>query len=138
MGTATSLLIQSKYFLPVFNMAIFDGPFRLYFAQNQEAEALRMYFELHEVLGERIQPPRSGNISDKALFVLMYPDEKVFTETFGPSVGAVADTWVGDSAVVAINGPIWTESALQHVITRIGELFEAAADSTTRLQFSEI
>lgn len=138
MGSATSLLIQSKYFLPVFNMAIFDGPFRLYFAQNQEAEALRLYFELHEVLGERIQPPRSGSVSDKALFVLMYPDESVFEETFGVAAGRVADTWVGDSAVVAVSGPVWTESALQHVITRIGELFDAAAVSTPRLQFSEI
>lgn len=137
MGTATSLLVQSKYFLPMFNMAIFDGPFRLYFAQNQEAEALRMYFELHEVLGERIQPPRSGSSSDKALFVLMYPDDKVFSDTFG-CVADVTDTWVGDAAVVAVCGPVWTDAALQHVITRIGELFDAPPVTTSRLQFTEI
>ncbi len=135
MGTATSLLIQSKYFLPIFNMAIFDGPFRLYFAQSQEAEALRMYFELHEVLGEKIRPPRSGSTQDRALFVLMYPDEQTFAEHFN-TTATFADTLVGESPVVAICGPVWTSSSLQHIISRVEEIFDSAAP-TSRPLFAE-
>jgi hypothetical protein len=136
MGSSTGLLVQSKYFLPVFNMAIFDGPFRLYFAQDQEAEALRLYFELHEILGERVQAAGVLSANEKALFVLMYPDEKVFAESFGTN-GAVADTWVGDSAVVAVRGPVWEDSALQHVISRIEEIFDTTPPPS-RLSAAEI
>ena len=37
-------LMQTKYFSPAFNSAIFDGPVRIYFAQLHESFALKVYF----------------------------------------------------------------------------------------------
>lgn len=122
MGIATQQLLQSKLFLASFNMAIFDGPFRLYFSQSQESEALRLYFELHEVLGDGIRPPRAGSNGDQALFVLLYPDEVTYGERFGNS-GPSAEAWIGSNLVVGIRGPIWDSSTVRHVMSRIEDSF---------------
>lgn len=136
MGSATSLLTQSKYYLPVFNMAIFDGPFRLYFAQSQESEALRMYFELHEILGEKIRPPRAGAIGDRALFVMIYPDEVAFEKVFA-SKDEIAETWIGEASVVGIKGPVWRDDVLDRLISRIEEIFDSTPVHTPRA-FAEL
>lgn len=132
MGVATSILVQSKYFLPVFNMAIFDGPFRLYFSQSQEAEALRMYFELHELLGERVRPTRSGAKNNKALFVMLYPDDATFENVFGVN-DTLAESRVGDNILVGIKGPLWEPQALEYVMKRVESVFDEAQAVPERL-----
>jgi hypothetical protein len=123
MGTATSTLVKSKFFLPIFNMAIFDGPFRLYFAQTCEPEALRMYFELHELLGDRIRPPRSGAQYEKALFVLLYPDEATYANAFQTDEPAVVAS-LGDFDIVGVKGAVWDDSVVQLITDRIDRLFD--------------
>ncbi len=118
MGTATGLLIQSKYFLNTFNMAIFDGPFKLYFAQSQEAEALRLYFELHEIIGDKIRPPRAGAATETGLFVLLYPDEGSFEEKFG-TTNSSYEFHFAECSGIAIKGPIWEPEALKHILSLI-------------------
>lgn len=123
MGTATSALVKSKFFLPIFNMAIFDGPFRLYFAQSCEPEALRMYFELHELLGDRIRPPRAGAQYDKALFVLLYPDDVTYQNAFQTDEPAVV-AGVGDFEIVGVKGAVWDDSVVKIITERIDKLFD--------------
>lgn len=41
-------LMQTKYFSPAFNSAIFDGPTRIYFAQFHESFALKVYFLIQQ------------------------------------------------------------------------------------------
>jgi hypothetical protein len=41
-------LMQTKYFSPAFNSAIFDGPVRIYFAQFHESFALKVYFLIQQ------------------------------------------------------------------------------------------
>lgn len=125
MGTATSTLVKSKFFLPIFNMAIFDGPFRLYFAQNCEPEALRMYFELHELLGDRIRPPRSGAQYEKALFVLLYPDEVTYHNAFQSNDPAIVAS-LGDFEIVGVKGAVWDDSVVGLITERIDRLFDHA------------
>lgn len=120
MTTATNLLVQSKYFLPVFNMAIFDGPFRLYFSHIHEAEALRLYFALHETLGKRVHNYRGGDAA--ALFVLLFPDEASYDNAFDGEFSISRD-WLGDNEVIGIRGPNWNDDALNYITSRIDEVF---------------
>ncbi len=86
MRNSTYSLTQSKYYSPVFNAAIFDGPFRIYFAQAQEATALKIYFGLKDELeqfyerGKKIFKNKGHNI-----FVMLYPDEEGFEMAFQDS-----------------------------------------------------
>lgn len=115
-------------------MAIFDGPFRLYFAQSCEPEALRMYFELHERLGDRIRPPRAGAQYDRALFVLLYPDESTYQNAFQAEEAAVV-AGVGDFEIVGVKGPVWDSNVLPLITSRIDKLFdESAVDRPLELQ----
>lgn len=122
MGATTTQLLQSNYFLPTFNMAIFDGPFRLYFSQALEPEALRLYFELHEIIGERVRKAAELSEPKKTLFVLLYPDEATFEGIF-KTEHYVSDHWVGEAPLIAIKGPVWQSGALDHIVSRIGEFF---------------
>jgi len=116
MGVTTSQLVQSKFFLPVFNMAIFDGPFRLYFAHEQEAEALRLYFELHEALGEKERSDRS-----RTLFVLLYPNESSYQNAFATSEPATVAR-MGESQVVGLRGPEWDPTIIPTILQSLDEL----------------
>lgn len=43
MAASYSAFLSTKYYSPVFNTALFDGPFRIYFAQAYEGSALKIY-----------------------------------------------------------------------------------------------
>ena len=83
MNENASLVTQSKFFSPVFNAAIFDGPIRIYFAQHQESQALKVYFNLQERykdLREKSRynlQKRGGNI-----FIMLYPSVETFEMCF--------------------------------------------------------
>ncbi len=78
-----TFVTQSKFFSPVFNAAIFDGPIRIYFAQHQESQALKVYFNLQErykTLRENARysmQKRGGNI-----FIMLYPTLDTFEMCF--------------------------------------------------------
>ena len=78
-----TFVTQSKFFSPVFNAAIFDGPIRIYFAQHQEAQALKVYFNVQErykSLREHSRytvKNRGGNI-----FIMLYPTLDTFEMCF--------------------------------------------------------
>ncbi len=84
MKEAITYVTQSKYFSPVFNAAIFDGPIRIYFAQYQEAQALKLYFNLQERFGE-VRKQARGIFRERGrnIFVMLYPNEEVFDGAFG-------------------------------------------------------
>jgi hypothetical protein len=74
---------QSRFFSPVFNAAIFDGPIRIYFAQFQEAQALKLYFNLQERFSE-VRKNARGLFKERGqnIFVMMYPNEDTFDLSF--------------------------------------------------------
>ena len=83
MNENATLVTQSKYFSPVFNAAIFDGPIRIYFAQHQESQALKVYFNLQERYKDLRENSRynlqrrGGNI-----FIMLYPSVETFNLCF--------------------------------------------------------
>jgi len=83
MRETVTYVTQSKYFTPAFNAAIFDGPIRIYFAQYQEAQALKLYFNLQERFAD-IRKQARGIFKDRArnIFVMLYPTEETFDLSF--------------------------------------------------------
>lgn len=83
MKESATFVTQSKFFSPVFNAAIFDGPIRIYFAQHQEAQALKIYFNLQERYKQLREKSRyksqrqGGNI-----FIMLYPSIETFEICF--------------------------------------------------------
>jgi hypothetical protein len=79
-----TFVTQSKYFTPAFNAAIFDGPIRIYFAQYQEAQALKLYFNFQERFAEA-RRTALGIFKDRSrnIFVMLYPTEETFDLSFG-------------------------------------------------------
>ena len=75
---------QSKFFSPAFNAAIFDGPIRIYFAQYQEAQALKLYHNLQERFGD-VRKHARGIFKERGrnIFVMLYPTDEVFDLAFG-------------------------------------------------------
>ncbi len=117
---------QSKYFSPAFNAAIFDGPIRIYFAQYQEAQALKVYFNLQQRFGEaRKQGLGIFKNRERNIFVMLYPTEDAFDLSFGPVEpaatgagaeagpafnGAIACATIGDDYVIGVKGPVSDQS----------------------------
>lgn len=103
---------QSRFFSPVFNAAIFDGPIRIYFAQFQEAQALKLYFNLQERFAD-VRKQARGLFKERGqnIFVMMYPNEETYDLSFA-----------GESSIVRSKDPqptgLGAEVGLGTVITR--------------------
>tara|TARA_B100000749_G_scaffold280887_1_gene279926 strand:+ start:174164 stop:174646 length:483 start_codon:yes stop_codon:yes gene_type:complete len=76
-------LTNSRFYSASLNAAVFDGPFRIYFSQTQEAFALNVYFRLQRELTSTFErakmvAPRLG----RNIFIMIYPDESVLLSCF--------------------------------------------------------
>lgn len=112
MQSAESGLTHSRFFSPQLNAAIFDGPFRIYFAQHQEGQALRLYFRLQQDFKEGYQAAkRRHRDTGTRLFVIIYPDTQAFRQVFLEFVGdrglkeEVQTIQWGEDFVIGLNGP---------------------------------
>ena len=105
---SATYVTQSKFFVPEFNAAIFDGPIRIYFAQHQEAHALKVYFNLQERFGEIRQAARGDfRRQGRSIFVLLYPNEATFDASFDEaSAPEIAQRRLGDDFVLGVRGPL--------------------------------
>lgn len=75
--------MQTQYFHPAFNSAIYDGPIRIYFAQFHESMALKIYFLCQQKLTPLLQEAKE--ISKKTgatCLLLLYPSLEFFDQTF--------------------------------------------------------
>ncbi len=81
-----SSLMQSKFFNPAFNSAIFDGPVRIYFAQLHESLALKIYFKLQKEHAETVQKAKelSKRLGHNFL-IMVYPNLESFQFAFEAS-----------------------------------------------------
>lgn len=121
---------QSKYYSPAFNAAIFDGPLRIYFAQYQESEALKIYFKLQEQLKERSQEVRD-NLRGRGsnVFVMLYPTKDIFQRSFEeetPDGKAIIGNPLGKDYVLGLNGPL-EEKDYDLIFDKVNEYVSASA-----------
>jgi hypothetical protein len=125
MNESVTSLTQSNFYSPAFNAAIFDGPIRLYFAQYQEAVALKIYFRMQNELKEGYQRARELHRQvGKHLFVMLYPSSEAFDTSF-PERGAstVCRSRLGDDDVVGIRGLIPDEE-FEKIYDEISDIFD--------------
>lgn len=123
MDTMT-FVTQSRFYTPAFNAAIFDGPIRIYFAQAQEAQALKIYFSLQERFSEaRSQSQGIFAERSKNIFVMLYPTAEAFDLSFSGSTlssieadlvddlseKAFAQERLGSDFVLGVRGPVADE-----------------------------
>lgn len=102
-------LTQSRYYSPVFNAAVFDGPIRIYFAQHQETLALRVYFRLQQHLKDTYMTFRNSfKQHGQTVFLMLYPTLESFETSFvkdsNPN-GVVAER-LGEDHVIGVRGPL--------------------------------
>ncbi|MEK2646132.1 hypothetical protein [Bdellovibrio sp. BCCA] len=114
MRSSYTTLMQSKYFNPAFNSAIFDGPVRIYFAQFHEALALKIYFLIQQKLSaEMVKAKEVSKASGANILVMIYPTADSFLLSFEgaektPSALEV-EKWHED-VVIGLRGPIEDEN----------------------------
>ena len=116
-----TFLTQSRFYSPAFNSAIFDGPFRIYFAQYQEALALKVYFKIQERLKEFYQTAKTEFKSrGRSVFIMLYPSIETFENSFSPQHGdiSVVMDLLADDPVVGVRGPI-SDEAFEQVFGEI-------------------
>ena len=121
-----SNLTQSRYYSPSFNAAIYDGAIRVYFAQYQETEALKIYFKIQEKMKET----QSLIESDSAcVFVMLYPDADSYATSFGDSKNKVEMEKLEAAFVVGINGPVLDDDFVvydeicRHVLNAVDKVY---------------
>src|SRR5215813_11483852 len=100
-------LTQSRFFSPVFNAAVFDGPIRIYFAQHQESLALKVYFQLQNHLKNSFVSARQTfKQSGQTIFLMLYPTADAFETSFSKSQqDRVVRENFGDDFVLGVRGP---------------------------------
>lgn len=101
-------LTQSRFYSPVFNAAVFDGPIRIYFAQHQEALALKVYFQLQQYLKETYSTFRKTfKQHGQTVFLMLYPTAESFENSFSiDSIGNVVAEKLGEDFVLGVRGPL--------------------------------
>ncbi len=122
-GTYSSLM-NSKFFHPAFNSAIFDGPVRIYFAQLHESLALKIYFCIQKGLVEELNQARELHKQhNQTLLIMLYPNKDSFFTTFEDDSFLSKGNLFEDS-VIGINGP-FEDDQLPIVIEEIKKTFHS-------------
>ncbi len=74
MAASCSSFLTTRFYSPVFNTALFDGPFRIYFSQSYESVALKIYHLLQsQHLELWTQFKTWSEKTKKHSFILIYP-----------------------------------------------------------------
>lgn len=77
MAASYSSFLTTQYYSPVFNTALFDGPFRIYFSQSYESVALKIYHLLQtQDLALWTEYKKWSEKTKKHAFILIYPSSQ--------------------------------------------------------------
>src|SRR5580692_9516144 len=108
MAQIVSHLTQSRYYSAAFNAAVFDGPIRIYFAQHQEALALKVYFRLQNRLKDSFKIARQELRSNgRTIFLMLYPTIEAFESSFSRNISdAVVVEDLDEDFVLGVRGPL--------------------------------
>jgi hypothetical protein len=128
--------MQSKYFNPAFNSAIFDGPLRIYFAQFHESLALKIYFLIQQKLKEELQEEKEKqSLESRNLLIMIYPTSEAFEMSFKEApkeINIVSEAWLDDQ-VVGLRGAI-EDSELEALIEKVRTLMQQWPKSAIRAE----
>lgn len=124
-------LTQSRFYSPVFNAAVFDGPIRIYFAQHQEAQALQIYLKLQQYLKDTyVTIRKSFKQHGQTVFLMLYPNNESFDSSFSGSVCLPSDNVVserlGEDYVLGVRG-LLEETQYDEVFAKVETILQAPA-----------
>ncbi len=121
-------LTQSRYYSPAFNAAVFDGPIRIYFAQHQEALALKVYFQLQNRLKEAYLSARQNfKQNGQTIFLMLYPTVEAFESSFSRQISDLVVVEIfGDDFVVGVRGPL-NDNDYELVFREVEKILDATA-----------
>jgi hypothetical protein len=125
MKATYSTLMNSRFFNPAFNSAIFDGPVRIYFAQFHESMALKIYFSLQQKFPQELSRAKENykRLGSNVL-VMLYPSVESFQMSFEEQNVMISQgNLLGDS-VIGINGP-FEDDKLMLVLETVVEALRA-------------
>jgi len=126
MNEESFVLSQSKYYTPALNGAIFDGPFRIYFAQPQEEEALKIYFHLQNELSDLFEQAKDHfKENERNIYVMLYPSSEVFERSFDvePFYQGLSMELLKNEFVFGIQGEI-VPAKLKYLTLRVQSIIE--------------
>lgn len=101
-------ITKTKYFSADFNTAIFSDPIRIYFTNDQESQALELYFRLQSRKGQWEKFLRQRG-KDNYCYIMMYSDPGHFDTCF-TAAETYAPGEMGEDYVFGIKGPLNSES----------------------------
>ncbi len=102
-------ITKTKYFSSDFNTAIFSDPIRIYFSNEQESQALELYFRLQSRKDQWEQFLRKRG-KDNYCYIMMYSNPSQFDTCFEIDGQSFAPGEMGEDFVVGIKGPMTPES----------------------------
>lgn len=113
MAASYSSFLTSPYYSPVFNTALFDGPFRIYFSQSYESVALKIYHLLQTEHFQLWQQYKKWSEKTKNhTFILIYPSAEdvqlAFADCDENNLPAVLNQ--NDAVMVGMQQPLNEES----------------------------
>ncbi len=130
-----SFLAQSRFYSPAFNAAIFDGPLRIYFAQFQEPQALKIYFVAQQRLQELYAKIREKfRRTGVNIFVMLYPSAEAFSMSFSDTVNSesVRVDRLGVDYVIGVRGPL-TDADVDRVYSHIESIARVLAEQSDKI-----
>ncbi len=107
------MVTDSRYFSREFNTAIIDGPLRIYFVDHQESDALKIYFDIQEILADRGMRLESISMERPNMFLMIYPSKQTFKDAFEIE-DQLASGKFGEHLVLGINGS-YNEAARKQI-----------------------
>ena len=107
-------ITKTKYFSSDFNTAIFSDPIRIYFSNEQESQALELYFRLQSRKNQWEQFLRQRG-KDNYCYIMLYRDSSQFETCFEEDAN-FAPGDMGEDYVLGIKGPMTPES-VDHFFT---------------------
>ena len=119
MRSTYSTLMQSKFFNPAFNSAIFDGPIRIYFAQLHESLALKIYFCLQQKFPNEVAKAKElHKTHGHNVLLMLYPTDDSFQMSFEGHKNFLAYENLLEDTVIGVNGP-FEDDQLMEVIDAV-------------------
>jgi len=139
MKATYSALMNSRFFNPAFNSAIFDGPVRIYFAQFHESMALKIYFSLQQKYPTEVARAKEFyKRHDQNVLVMIYPTKESFGMSFDQTQAFIQKDDLHGDVVIGLNGPFEDEllpQVLEAIIVSLEQssaLFSAEPDQSFR------
>lgn len=128
MAATYSSFMTTRYYSPVFNTALFDGPLRIYFSQSYESAALKIYHLMQTEYSDLwTQLKESSAKSKEHVFLMMYPEQKDLQMVFSEKASLIHSQDWEEGLAIGFSQPLNEKdfsSQMDHIIKAISAWVE--------------